>query len=323
MKDQADNLRKAIEKLGAVRVQEPDGGALSVRGDYTQAMRNAGPTVRRNMGPARVFAVASGKGGVGKTSVSVNLALALCEMLYKTLVIDADIGLANVEVLFGLTPGHSLMDSINGDKPIREIMCEGPRRVKLISGGSGVEELARMGEVQMSGFISELSELDDEFDVIIIDTGAGVSETVLGMAVAADEAIVVTTPEPTSLTDAYALIKAVAARDHDKLIRVVVNRSESESEASEVMDKLAKVSDKFLDLKLYKLGYILNDPLVVRSIKQQQPFILSSPYSRASNSVRDIARGLMEGEAGHLSEKHRGMSGFFDRIVKFVNMQLK
>ncbi|MCL2058732.1 MAG: MinD/ParA family protein [Oscillospiraceae bacterium] len=315
MKDQADNLRKAIERLGAVRVQDTDGGPA--------ALRNAGPLVRRNTGPARVFAVTSGKGGVGKTSVSVNLALALSEMQYKTLIIDADIGLANVEVLFGLTPGHSLMDCICGDRPIREIMCEAPRMVRLISGGSGVEELARMGEPQMVAFISELSDLDDEFDVIIIDTGAGVSETVLGMAVAADEAVVVTTPEPTSLTDAYALIKAVVAREREKCIRIIVNRADSEAEAAEIMGKLAKVSDKFLDLKLNKLGYILNDPLVVRSIKQQQPFILSSPYSRASKSVRDIALRLMEAEALHPSEKYRGMSGFFDRIIKFVNMQLK
>ena len=307
MKDQADNLRKAIEKLGPVRI--PDQGAV--------------PLTRRNTGPARIYAVTSGKGGVGKTSVSVNLALALCEQRYKTLIIDADVGLANVEVLFGLTPGHSLMDSISGEKPIRDIICDGPYGIKLISGGSGVEELARMDESRLAAFTAELSELDNDFDVIIIDTGAGISDTVLSIAVAADEAIVVITPEPTALTDAYAMIKAIVIRDRIKIMRIIINKAENDSEAGEVMSKLTQVSDKFLDLKLRKLGYILNDPLVVRSIKRQQPFLISSPYSQTSKSIREIALRLMDGNTLASTDKNRGLTGFLDRIAKFVNIQLK
>ena len=307
MNDQADNLRRAIERLGPVRIAERADEQLE----------------RRGIGPPRVIAVTSGKGGVGKTSFSVNLALALCEEKYKTLIIDADIGLANVEVLFGILPGYSLSDAVNNTKSLREIICGGPRGVKLISGGSGVDELARMGESQTALFISELSELDDEFDVILIDTGAGISETVLSMTVAADEVVIVITPEPTSLTDAYALIKAIVLRDRNKPVRIIINKADSGTEAAAIMSKLAQVADKFLELKIHKLGYILNDPLVVRSIKQQQPFILSSPYSQTSKRIREIALRLMEGTELGQFEKSRGLSGFLDRIVKFVNIQFK
>ena len=307
MKDQADNLRKAIEKLGAARINDSAGE----------------PLTRRGTGPPRVVAVTSGKGGVGKTSVSANLALALCEMQYKTLIIDADIGLANVEVLYGIMPGFNLSDALSHNKSLREIICAGPRGVSVISGGSGVEELARVDGIQMASFISDLSELDDEYDIIIIDTGAGISDTVLSMAVAADEAIIVTTPEPTSLTDAYALIKAISARERDKIIRIIINRADTEAEAGEIMSKLAQVADKFLDLKLHKLGYILNDPLVVRSIKLQTPFFISSPYSQTSNRIREIALRLMDGvEYAHIG-KSLGLSGFLDRVAKLINIQLK
>ena len=325
MKDQADNLRKAIEKLSPLRLPEPGGAAPRNRNGGAATFRNGGgaPLRRRNIGPTRVYAVASGKGGVGKTSVSVNLALALCEQSYKTLIIDADIGLANVEVLFGLTPGASLMDSINGDKPIREIIFGGPIGVNIISGGAGMEELARMDESSIAAFAAEISELDDEYDAIIIDTGAGISENVLGTVMAADELIIVTTPEPTSLTDAYALIKAIALRDRAKTMRIIINRAENEAEAGEIASKLTQVSAKFLDLKIHKLGYILNDPLVVRSIKRQNPFFIYSPYSQTSKSIREIALRLMDGAALAPTDKNRGLSGFFDRIAKFVSMQLK
>jgi len=307
MNDQADNLRKAIARLGALRVQESAAGAQT----------------KRAAGPARVITVTSGKGGVGKTSVSVNLALALGELNYRPLIIDADVGLSNVEVLFGLIPKYSLLDAVNNEKSIREIICDGPGGVKLISGGSGADVFARVAETQMAALLSEISDIDGEFDVIIIDTGAGISETVIGMAVAADEAIVVTTPEPTSVTDAYALIKAIVLRDRDKTVRLIINKADNEREAVEIMSKLDQVTDKFLDLKLHKLGYILNDPLAVRSVKQQQPFLLASPHSQISKKVREIARCLLDGATFTPAEKGRGLAGFLGGITKFVNMQLK
>ena len=318
MNDQADNLRKAIERLGI---------ATGIAASDVKPGAAPPPGSARHSGPARVIAVSSGKGGVGKTSVSVNLALAFSEMNLKPLLVDADVGLANVEVLFGIFPKYNLLDAVNNEKTVREIVFDGPNGVKLISGGSGVEVFTRMAETRMAPVISELAELDDEYDIIIIDTGAGISETVLGMAVAADEAVVVTTPEPTSVTDAYALIKAIVLRDRDKTVRLIINKAESEFEAAEVMSKLSQVTDKFLDLKLHKLGYILNDPLVVRSVKQQQPFILSAPNSQAAKKIRDIARRLAErtvyAPAGAAQERGRGLSGFLGAIAKFVNVQLK
>ena len=295
MNDQAENLRRAIARLSALRVSKP----------------------------ARVITVTSGKGGVGKTSVSVNLALALSAMGYRPLLLDADVGLANIEVLFGIFPKFSLLDAIHNEKTIRQIITDCPGGVKLISGGSGVEVFARLSETQMTPIVAELAELDDEFDVIIIDTGAGISETVLGMAAAADEAIIVTTPDPTSVTDAYALIKAIVTRDREKTVRTIINKAESEYEAAEIMAKLAQVSIKFLDLKLQKLGYILNDPLIVRSVKQQQPFVLSAPHSQASKTIGAIAARLMENTAYMPPERGRGLSGFLGGIAKLINVQLK
>ena len=307
MRDQAENLRKAIVKLDEIRAYRS----------------GVGPLHGRYGGPARVITITSGKGGVGKTSVSVNLALALCDMNHKPLIIDADVGLANVEVLFGILPKYNLMDALIHEKPIREIICEGPKGVKLISGGSEADVFEKIAESHAAPLMSELAEIDGEFDVIIIDTGAGVSETVLGMAVAADDAVIVTTPEPTAVTDAYALIKAIVLRDRNTTVRLIINKAENEREAAEIMSKLTRVTGKFLDLNLQKLGYILNDPLVVRSVKQQQPFMLSSPQSQTSKTIREIARRLMEGASFAPIVKSRGLSGFLSGVVKFARMQPK
>ncbi|MDR3120328.1 MAG: MinD/ParA family protein [Clostridiales bacterium] len=323
MTDQADNLRQAIANLGRARLSEtalavPVGAAVPVSAPAPAAeVVSALPIKARRGGPARVFTVTSGKGGVGKTNVSINLAIALSDLKYKVAILDADFGLANVEVLFGLIPKYKLLDAIHNEKTISEIVCDGPRGVKFISGGSGVEELVRLDDEQIAALISGLSGLDEEFDVIIIDTGAGLSETVVGMSLAADEVLLVTTPEPTSVTDAYALIKTLVARDRDKTVRLIVNRAESALEAADIMSKLSQVSEKFLDLKLHKLGYILNDPLVVRSVKQQQPFLIGFPQSKISRSVREIALRLMERTA-FAPEKGRGLAGFFGGISKFL-----
>jgi flagellar biosynthesis protein FlhG len=307
MNDQADNLRKAI---GQFR-------------DVTLSSLEAEPAPESARRPARVFTVTSGKGGVGKTNVSINLAIALSEMGHKVAIIDADFGLANVEVLFGIIPKYKLADAIHNDKSVREIICDGPRGVKFISGGSGIDEIIRMDGEQIGTLIAGLSDVDGDFDVIIIDTGAGLSETVLGMALAADEVVLVTTPEPTAVTDAYALIKTLAQRDRDKPIRLIVNRADNPAEAADIMNKLTLVSDRFLDLKLRKLGYILNDPLVVRSVKQQQPFIISFPRSPLARSIREIAQRLMEREAFSETGAGRGLSGFLSGMTRLLNMQYK
>ena len=307
MKDQADNLRRAIEKLSQAPVADqagkfPDG---------------------RNAGPPRVLTATGGRGGVGATSICVNLAAALGEMNRKTLIIDADAGSTGVEALLGILPEYNPSDAVNNNVSLRDVVCDSHRGIRFIPCGAGAEEFARMDESQMISFASGFSELDNEYDAIIIDTGAGISDSVLGMAAAADEAIVITTPEPAALTDAYALIKAVTLRERDKPIRVIVNKAGSEAEADEIMSKLAQAADKFLDLKIRKLGYILNDPLVVRSAKLQLPFFINSPYSQASKKIREIALSLTDGTGFARFDKDPGLSGFFDRVAKFNNFQTK
>ena len=310
MNDQAENLRRAIKRISAARVRR-----VSAIDIDTPA--------RVDGNQARVITVTSGKGGVGKTSVSVNLALALAGMNKKPLIIDADAGLSNVEVLFGIIPKYSFLDVLNNEKTVREIICDGPNGVKLISGGSGADVFARIADTHMTPFISELAVIDGEFDVIIIDTGAGISETVLNMAVAADDAVVITTPEPTSVTDAYTLIKAIVLRERGKSVRLIVNKADNEAEAADIMSRLEQVTGKFLDLKLQKLGYILNDPLVVKSVKQQLPFMLSAPQSPTSRRVAEIAGRLMDGVSYSPFPQGRGLSGFLNGIAKFVNIQVK
>ena len=306
MNDQADNLRRAIKKLDQAAVLEA-------------------PSVShpQRISPAKVFTVTSGKGGVGKTNISINLAIALCEMGYRVAVIDADFGLANVEVLFGAIPKYTLLDVIHNEKTISEVLCEGPRGISFISGGSGVEEIIRLGSDQIASLVANLSVIDNDFDIIIIDTGAGISETVIGMALAADEVLLVTTPEPTAITDAYALIKALFQRDRDRVIRVIVNRAESEKEATEIMAKLSQVSEKFLDLELLKLGYIPNDAVVIRSVKRQMPFIVGFPNSASSRNTQQIARTLMNCEQYQETKSGKGLSGFISKISRVFTMQSK
>jgi flagellar biosynthesis protein FlhG len=271
-----------------------------------------------------VFAVTSGKGGVGKTNISANLAIALGEMGFRAAIIDADFGLANVEVLFGAMPRFKLADAVRGEKTIAQILCDGPAGVKFISGGTGVEELVRLDSEQAAALIAGLSDVDGEFDAIIIDTGAGLSDTVQCMSLAADEVIVVATPEPTSVTDAYALIKLLSSRDREKALRLIVNRAETPGEADDIARKLAQVAARFLDVELRGLGYVLSDPAVVRSVKQQTPFLIGYPRSRASVCVRDIAARLMDGGAPPgAGDGGRGMSGFFSRMSRLLKVPNK
>ena len=221
---------------------------------------------------ARVITVTSGKGGVGKTNITVNLALALSKMGLKVVILDVDFGLANIDVLFGLVPKYTMLDLIHDEKNIFEVLTDGPDNIKFLSGGSGVEELIRLDRKKLRKFVSSIGLLDKLFDVILIDTGAGLSQNVMSFIMAADEVLLVTTPEPTAITDAYALVKMVSRRDKKKRINILVNKADSVREANEIASKICVVSEKFLSLKLLKLGYILDDENVTKSVKMQKPF---------------------------------------------------
>ena len=207
-----------------------------------------------------MITVTSGKGGVGKTNVSVNLALALSRMGLRVVILDVDFGLSNIDILFGIVPRYTLLDLIHDEKNIFEVLTEGPENIKFLSGGSSVEELINLDKKGLKKFVGNIALLDKLFDVIIIDTGAGLSRNVTSFLMAADDIVLVTTPEPTSITDAYALVKIVSKRDNKKRIHILVNKAENKREAENIADKLIAVSEKFLSLKLLKLGYILYEP---------------------------------------------------------------
>ncbi len=301
MNDQADKLRKAVEVLKFRREKEQENASAE----------------RRNT-CARVIAVTSGKGGVGKTNIAINLAIALGELGYRVIILDADLGLANVDVLFGIIPKYTLVDVIKNRKNILEVLTDGPGRVKFISGGSGVEELLRIDRHALNKFINEISLLDRLADIIIIDTGAGLSEVVLSMIMAADEALLVTTPEPTSITDAYALIKTVSNRDRSKPIKVLVNKAENREEANDLLNRLVIVADKFLAVTLQPVGFVLKDDTVSKAVMQQQPFALYYPRCAAARSLRDVTLKLTEKKTD--SERLAGFKGFLQRLAGYMNV---
>jgi flagellar biosynthesis protein FlhG len=302
MIDQAEKLRQMINNL-------------KLRQSISQAaLLN---TVKKKS--AKVITVTSGKGGVGKTNVTINTAIALSELGLRVVILDADFGLANIDILFGIIPKFTLVDVIHNRKNILEVLSDGPKNIKFISGGSGVEELIKLEKSQLEIFVDNISLLDKIADVILIDTGAGLSDNVMNFVMAADEVLLVTTPEPTSITDAYALIKTVSNRDKGKIIKVIVNRAESVNEANDILNKLFLVAQKFLTLKLHPLGFILQDEAVIKAVKLQQPFSLAFPKSQAAKQIREIAKKLAEGNRDIQKVENMGIKGFVNRMVNFLN----
>ncbi len=260
----------------------------------------------------RVIAVTSGKGGVGKTNFSVNMGIALAKLGAKPLLVDADLGLANVDVIMGVLPPYNLGHVILGEKKITDVMINGPAGLRVIASGSGVYKLANLSEKSLEQCLLELNEIEKYADIMIIDTGAGLSKNVLKFVLAAGEVVVVTTPEPTAITDAYGLIKVVASSDPNTLIWLVVNMVKNDSEGSQVVDRLSTVSKRFLGIDLLPLGYIPYDPIIPRAVKEQQPFIISHPRSMAGQSVDQIARNLL---SNGMESLHHS-TGFFDRLIE-------
>ena len=300
MKDQAERLREIISSIKNYKDDEKRTGMLTDKPG------------------SRVIAVTSGKGGVGKTNFTVNLAIKFAQMGLRVVIIDADLGLANVDVVMGKMSKYNLSDVINSNKNILEILEEGYDGVKFVSGGSGVQELVKLNRTQLVDLLMKLGKLDEEADVILIDTGAGLSENVISFVHAAREVILVTTPEPTSITDAYALIKTITHKDKTKNIKVVVNRADNAAEAFNILDKLNIVTQKFLGVKLQKLGYILNDNCVTKAVKIQQPFVISFARSEASRNMNDIALTLMDNKELNPSSVS-GIKMFINKLTSLFN----
>jgi len=254
----------------------------------------SGQTASSEQKGIRVISVTSGKGGVGKSNVVSNLAIALSVQGKKVLVIDADLGLGNLDVLLGLSPVYNLNNVLNGEKTIAEILVDGPAGIKIIPAGSGVQEFTSLGQHEKLKLLDELDMLEEKFDIMIVDTEAGISENVTYFAVAAQEIIVVVTPEPTSITDVYALIKLLSTKYSEHHFKVLVNMAKDSEDALEVFRKLANVAGRFLDISLDYLGCVVKDEKVVEAVKRQRAVSELFPDSEAAACFVTLAKRVIE-----------------------------
>jgi flagellar biosynthesis protein FlhG len=268
----------------------------------------------------KVITVTSGKGGVGKSNFTLNFALSLQALGRRTLIFDADIGLSNIDVLTGMTPKYNLYHLLKRQKTIWDIIYTAQHDLQIISGGSGFGDLFRLSEEDLDEFTGQISELNGHVDYIIFDTGAGLSKETLKFILAAEETIVITTPEPTAITDAYAVIKMVHAIDSSVSFRLVVNRVSEWSEGKRTADKIGMVARQFLDLDIPLLGCIEDDPNVSKAVKKQIPFSIAYPHSPASRSVRRIAASFSQTADGGQArpDEQAGIKGFLSRMLHLI-----
>ncbi len=261
--DQAASLRKAVDN-GVPR----EGGAVKA---------------------ARVLAVSSGKGGVGKTNSVVNLAAAFAAMRKKVLILDADLGLGNIDVLLGISPKYNIGHLLRGEKTLDEVIVEGPAGIMILPASSGVQELTNLAPQERLSLQSHLDRLATEIDIMMIDTGAGISSNVLFFNVSADDIIVVVSPEPTSLTDAYALMKVLLKRHGERRFKLIVNSVKTRKEGLDVFRKISLAAERFLDISIDYLGCVFHDENVQRAVVRQRPVFELYPDTKASLCFREIA----------------------------------
>lgn len=262
-----------------------------------EIMRNKNPSSRIEDSPqqkaSRIISVSSGKGGVGKTNIAINLALAYAGLGKKVIVLDADLGLANVNVVLGVIPRYNLYHLIRQQKKMRDILLDTTYGIQIVAGASGFSKIANLSEEERKGFIEELQELASA-DIIIIDTSAGVSNNVLTFVAASDDVIIVTTPEPTAITDAYGIVKIIATEidNLDLGLKLVVNRVKSVTEGRKVAERVINIAGQFLNIKLDYLGFVYEDILVQNAVIKQRPFLTLDPKAKASICIDHIVRRL-------------------------------
>lgn len=265
--------------------------------------------------PVRVIAVTGGKGGVGKTNVSVNLAIALAELERRVVLLDADLGLANVDVVLGLHPPYDLSHVIRGERELPEVVMQGPGGIRVIPGASGVKQMAALSEAEHAGLIQAFSDLGVDLDTLVVDTAAGISDAVISFARAAHEVLVVVCDEPASLTDAYAIIKLLN-RDHGQSrFRVLANMVQSSQEGHELYNKLCRVTDRYLDVMLGFMGCIPHDEALRKAVRGQRAVVHAYPRSRAAQAFRSLARKI---DALPLPTGANGQLQFFvERLIQY------
>lgn len=295
MEDQASELR-----------------AMFGKNNYNNTYNNTSANPMQPAHKTRVIAVTSGKGGVGKSNISVNLAIAFAQTGKKVVLIDGDLGMANVNVLLGITPKANLLDVLNKKKKMTDIILNTELGIQIIAGANGFSTIANLTDEQRDFFAEEFTTLSS-FDVIIIDTGAGVSENVLRFIESADEAYVVTTPEPTAITDAYGLIKIIATEFSDSKIvmKLIVNKVHSADEGKRIAERIITIVAQFLNAPVEYLGFIYDDSVVTSSVLRQKPFMVSQPTSKAAMCIKHIV-----GRIDKTSIKPSGgFSAFLRKII--------
>lgn len=281
MNDQASNLRTIVKKAN-----------------------------RKNT--VRAIAISSGKGGVGKTSISTNLAIALAQMQKRVLILDADMGLANIDVLLGIRPVYNMRHVLNGEKNIKEIVVDGPAGIKIIPSATGVQSLTELDQSQRKMIIDGFSEFDGAVDFLLIDTGAGISKNVTEFVIATGEVIVVTMHEPTAITDAYALIKVLHGVAPDLKVHLFVNQVKNTDEAQEVEAALKMIAEKFLGKKISGIGFMQKDPFVIDAVRKQEPFVLLNPRCQATTCIKLLANRIC---AGNAQENNTSFAQFAEKLT--------
>jgi flagellar biosynthesis protein FlhG len=300
MEDQAERLREIMKR--------------KKEGAVTARTVSAVKTTVKAADKPRIITVTSGKGGVGKTNLSVNMALAFARIGKKVIVMDADLGLANVNVMLNMIPKYNLYHVIKKQKTIREILVETEYGISIVAGASGFSQIANLGEEDRKDFIRELDTLSNA-DIIIIDTSAGVSSNVLDFIAAADDAVIITTPEPTAITDAYGIIKIIAT-EYDSLnmgLKLVVNRAKGAAEAKGVADRMIKIAGQFLNLNVDYLGFIYDDSSVPHAVIRQKPFMVEDPKCKASICVQHIVDRMDRNKPGESRGFGAMLRRFFGR----------
>lgn len=265
--------------------------------------------MKEGSGRAKVLTVTSGKGGVGKTNISANLAICLAASGKKVVLLDADLGLGNLDLVMNISSRANLSHVVMGQKTLEEVIQIGPAGVEVICGGSGIEELANLNQFQRQRLLEELDSLQNNADVIIIDTGAGISSSVVSFCQAADHVLVVTTPEPSAMTDAYAMIKVLASRNYDGRMSLVVNMAATVSEGKRVYRQIADVAMRFLEMPIYEAGVLCRTDKLTTAVRKRMPVVLAYPRAQITSSLAAMAARLSRGSAVKNKE------GFFRRVV--------
>lgn len=284
-------------------------------------MKDQADELRKMMGvkdkrPQRIISIASGKGGVGKTNIAVNLAIALNELGQNVLLIDADLGLGNVNVILGNMPEYNLYHVIKGVKKMHEIVVDTEYGIRYIAGASGFSSLANLSGRGLNKLINSMDSLNDA-DIIIIDTGAGISDQVAYFWLSSDENIIVTTPEPTAVLDAFSVVKVIASEDAKADIKILVNRVTKPSQAKVVSDNIISASKNYLNMSVKYLGYVFEDKTIPYSVSQQFPFYQYDNKCQASMSIYNIAKKIVDMEYND-TKTTKGLSGFMETLSRFL-----